>query len=225
MPNQKYDLHVHSKYSDGTCSIADIIKKAKERRLAIIAITDHFWPSRGSQRGGLGLIRQRRREIEEYQSVNHKMRILDGAEVDILSDGELAEVSGGRDQFDLLIGSVHWASDSTTWASAVIRAASRYDFDILGHYDGYLTSYREEDGKKVAQTLADNDITVEISTRYPPRYESFLAYAKHAGCSFVFGSDAHMTKEIGRMKETQRLAAALGLEILPSNQVMKKFCQ
>ncbi|MGM0687530.1 MAG: PHP domain-containing protein, partial [Promethearchaeati archaeon] len=116
MPNQKYDLHVHSKYSDGTCSIADIIKKAKERRLAIIAITDHFWPSRGSQRGGLGLIRQRRREIEEYQSVNHKMRILDGAEVDILSDGELAEVSGGRDQFDLLIGSVHWASDSTTWA-------------------------------------------------------------------------------------------------------------
>ncbi len=225
MPIPSYDLHTHSQYSDASCSVTEIVKKAKERRLAIIAITDHFWPSRGARRGGLSLIQQRRREIDQFRSVNRQLRILDGAEVDILSDGELADIAGGRDQFDILIGSVHWGSDSTTWASAILGAVSRYDFDILGHYDGYLTSYREDDGQKVAVALAENDILVELSARYPPRYESFLAYAKHAGCSFVFGSDAHMTKEIGRMKETQRLAAALGLEILPSNQVMKKFCQ
>lgn len=223
MPGQRYDIHIHSEYSDASSSIEEIVTKSKERRLAIIAITDHFWPSRGSQRGGLGLIQQRRREIERLRSVTRRLQILDGAEVDILSDGELAEVAGGREQFDILIGSVHWGSDSRTWASAVAGAASHHEFDILGHYDGYLTSYQEKDGRKVAEVLASNDVLVELSSRYPPRNESFLELAKEAGCEFVFGSDAHMPREVGRIQKAKELAAALGLEVLSSRQVLKRF--
>jgi len=35
------DLHVHSKYSDGRNSVKEILKAALEKRLNIIAITDH----------------------------------------------------------------------------------------------------------------------------------------------------------------------------------------
>ncbi len=35
------DLHIHSNYSDGTCSIEEIIKEAKSLGLKQIAITDH----------------------------------------------------------------------------------------------------------------------------------------------------------------------------------------
>lgn len=35
------DLHMHSVYSDGTCSVEDIIKNAKQLGLSQIAITDH----------------------------------------------------------------------------------------------------------------------------------------------------------------------------------------
>ena len=39
---KKYcDLHLHSYYSDGTCSPAEIVSKARELGLSVIALTDH----------------------------------------------------------------------------------------------------------------------------------------------------------------------------------------
>ena len=35
------DLHMHTKYSDGTDDIIDILKKAEEKNLSYISITDH----------------------------------------------------------------------------------------------------------------------------------------------------------------------------------------
>ena len=52
-------------------------------KLETIAITDHFWPSMGSQRGGIKNIESRRYEIDTGRSDFPKLAILDGAEVDI----------------------------------------------------------------------------------------------------------------------------------------------
>lgn len=39
---EKYcDLHLHSYYSDGTCSPSELVRKAREARLSPIALTDH----------------------------------------------------------------------------------------------------------------------------------------------------------------------------------------
>ncbi|MCK4566321.1 MAG: PHP domain-containing protein, partial [Candidatus Thorarchaeota archaeon] len=151
----RYDLHIHSSYSDGSAEISEIVQRANMLRLEAIAITDHFWPSIGSQRGGKNTIENRRTEIETARSGYPKIVILDGAEVDIQSNGSLAPVAGGLDQFDIVIGSFHWVSDSTTWASALIKALQKPKFQILGHWDGYLSSYLEEDGRVVAQAIAD----------------------------------------------------------------------
>ena len=35
------DLHMHTKYSDGTDDIIEFLKKAEENNLEIISITDH----------------------------------------------------------------------------------------------------------------------------------------------------------------------------------------
>lgn len=35
------DLHIHSKYSDGTDSVVEILEKAQKRNLEYISITDH----------------------------------------------------------------------------------------------------------------------------------------------------------------------------------------
>ena len=35
------DLHLHSNHSDGTDSVAEILKKAEDKKLEIISITDH----------------------------------------------------------------------------------------------------------------------------------------------------------------------------------------
>ena len=36
-----FDLHLHTKYSDGTDGLIDFLKKAEENKLEIISITDH----------------------------------------------------------------------------------------------------------------------------------------------------------------------------------------
>lgn len=209
----RYDLHIHSSYSDGYADVSEIVQRANMLRLDTIAIVDHFWPSIGSQRGGKNIIENRRTEIETARADYPKIIILDGAEVNIQSNGILTPVAGGLDQFDIIIGSFHWVSDSTTWASALTKALQNPQFQILGHWDGYLSSYREEDGRMVARALADTGIAIELNGRYIPERTEFFELAKDYGCVFALGSDSHSLETVGQLDYLKKLASDLELEL------------
>ena len=210
----RYDLHIHSDFSDAAMSIEEIVEQASRRRLHTIAIVDHFWPSVGSTKGGANLIERRRQIIEDQRIEHQNIRILDGAEIDIQSDGSLAPIAGGIEQFDLVIGSMHFSCNSKIWASIIERAAVKSRFDILGHWDGYLINYNDEDGKRVAKALAENNIAVELSLRYETMHSQFLETARDEGCSFTLGSDSHRVGTIGQLVEQVKLAEALELPML-----------
>jgi histidinol phosphatase-like PHP family hydrolase len=148
--------------------------------------------------------------------------IIDGAEVDILSNGELAPVAGGLEQFDLIIGSFHHYTDSTLWASALSKAARKKQFQILGHWDGYLSSYREEDGEIVARTLADAGVVVELNGRYRIERTDFFETAKTAGCLFSLGSDSHHVSTVGRLDFQYKLASNMELGIIRASELMHR---
>ncbi|MFW9964901.1 MAG: PHP domain-containing protein [Candidatus Sifarchaeia archaeon] len=208
------DLHIHSNYSDGVTSVNKIVQRASSLKLKTIAIADHFWPSLGSRRGGQNLIEQRRHEIETNRSDFPELNILDAAEVDIQSNGELAPVAGGLEQFDLVIGSFHWFTDSTRWASALVKALRRKEFQILGHWDGYLSSYREDDGRIAAEALAEAGVAVELNGRYSVEHVGFLEMAKSYGCVFSLGSDAHHMSTVGDLDFQEKLASDMSLHLL-----------
>ncbi|MFW9806699.1 MAG: hypothetical protein ACFFFK_08225, partial [Candidatus Thorarchaeota archaeon] len=130
------------------------------------------------------------------------------------SNGELAPVGGGLDQFDLVIGSFHWYTDSTTWASALVKALRRKEFQILGHWDGYLSSYREEDGKIAAEALAEAGVAIELNGRYSVEHVEFLELAKSYGCVFSLGSDSHDSSTVGNLEFQEKLAASMNLDII-----------
>ncbi|MFW9925833.1 MAG: PHP domain-containing protein [Candidatus Thorarchaeota archaeon] len=208
------DLHIHSDYSDGKASVEEIVRRAVSLKLKTIAITDHFWPSLGSRQGGKNLIEQRRHEIMTCRVDYPEIRILDGAEVDIQSNGDLAPVAGGLEQFDLVIGSFHWYTDSRNWASALVKATRIREFQILGHWDGYLSSYREEDGEIVSKALSDADVVVELNGRYKIEDTDFFGLAKSAGCVFSLGSDSHDVNTVGRLHFQYKLASSMELPIV-----------
>ncbi|MHA1248150.1 MAG: PHP domain-containing protein [Candidatus Thorarchaeota archaeon] len=210
----RHDLHIHTDYSDGASSVEDVVRRAADVGMEAIAITDHFWPSLGSMRGGLSVIESRRQRIESLRTEFPRIAILDGAEVDVNSDGTLAPVAGGFEQFDVVIASFHFGCNSTQWASVIARLLRKHSFDILGHWDGYLTSYRPEDGAAVARLLAEHDVAVELSTRYPVKHEDFLIEARDAGCMFTLGSDSHTIDTVGQVEEQRQMALALGLPLL-----------
>jgi histidinol phosphatase-like PHP family hydrolase len=212
------DLHVHSNYSDGNSSIDDIVQRAASLKLKTIAIADHFWPSMGSRKGGMNFIKQRHHEIETNRVDYPALTILDAAEVDIQSNGELAPVAGGLDQFDLIIGSFHWYMDSTNWASALVKALRKRKFQILGHWDGYLSSYREEDGRIAAEAIADSGVAIELNGRYSVEHVDFLEMAKSYGCVFTLGSDSHDASTVGNLHFQEKLASSLNLNIMKISQ-------
>ena len=217
-----YDLHIHSSYSDGTNDVSEIVQRADKLHLQAIAITDHFWPSMGSQRGGKSIIENRRFDIETARLDYPKLTILDGVEVDIQSNGNLAPVAEGLSQFDVIIGSFHWMSDSRTWASALIKALQNPQFQILAHWDGYLSSYREEDGKAVASQLAEAGVAVEISGRYISEHTDFFELARDAGCKFTLGSDSHSIETIGQLDFQRKLATDYELELVEFEEFVKQ---
>ena len=208
------DLHIHSHYSDGVSSIEEIIQRAASLKLKTIAIIDHFWPSGGSRKGGKNTIQQRRHKIEIGRIDYPDLTILDGAEVDIQSNGDLTPVAGGLEQFDLVIGSFHRGTDSTRWVSALVKAVRKKEFQILGHWDGYLTSYREEDGWMAAEALAEAGIAVELNGRYLIKNTGFLELAKSFGCVFSLGSDAHEIGTVGKLNFQNKLASSMELQII-----------
>ena len=198
----------------------EIAQKAASLGLKTIAIADHFWPSIGSQRGGKNIIEQRRREIEDARMSFPNLTILDGAEVDIQSNGDLAPVAGGLEQFDLIIGSFHHFTDSTRWASALSKAVRKKQFQILGHWDGYLSSYKEEDGEIAAKALAEAGIVVELNGRYRIEITDFFETAKIAGCQFSLGSDSHHVSTVGRLHFQHKLAENMSLEIIQASDLI-----
>ncbi|TFF67402.1 PHP domain-containing protein [Candidatus Thorarchaeota archaeon] len=214
MDPTRCDLHIHTDYSDAVCTVSEVVKRAAQMRLQAIAITDHFWPSLGSRQKGKGVIDRRREEIVALRLEHPEMAILDGAEVDINFDGTVAPVAGGLDQFDLVIGSVHRGSDSITWSRAICRVLEKAHFDILGHWDGYLRTYRHSDGTTVAKALAEHEVAIELSTRYPIEYVEFLEIARDMGCIFTLGSDSHSADSIGDLTRPKKLAEAYDLPLL-----------
>jgi len=219
-----YDLHIHSSYSDGNCTVSEITQRANKLRLSAVAITDHFWPSLGSVRGGKSIIENRRFEIETARSDYPKLVILDGTEVDIQPNGSLAPVSGGLEQFDIVIGSFHWMSDSRTWSAALIKALRNPQFQVLAHWDGYLSSYREADGQAVVKHLVEAGVAVELSKRYLSEHTDFFESARDAGCKFTLGSDSHSIETIGQLDYQNKLASDLELELIePRDLISSKF--
>lgn len=222
MLNTSYDLHIHSDYSDSISSVQEIASRAATINLETIAVTDHFWPSLGSRPGGKNLIENRRREIERARTEIPSLVILDGVEVDIQSDGSLAPVAGGLEQFDIIIGSFHWVSDSTQWVSTLSKVVKERQFHILGHWDGYLSSYREEDGERAVQVLAEAEIAIELNERYLHEQTHFIEQAKEYGCIFTLGSDSHVVWTIGQLYNSKKIAADFDLEVVEPDYFLQR---
>ncbi len=222
MRNTHYDLHIHSDYSDGTARIHEIVSRANTLSLETIAFADHFWPSLGSRQGGKNIIVSRRREIETAKSEYPALEVLDCTEVDIQSDGSLAPVAGGLGQFDIVIGSFHWASDSTQWASTLSNVVKKKQFDILGHWDGFLSSFREEDGDIAARVLAEAGVAIELNEKYMSEHTRFFERAKEYGCIFTLGSDSHSLKTIGQLDYGKKMAADLNLRVVDPEYFLKQ---
>ncbi len=117
------DLHCHTRWSDGTRTVAQMVEAARARGYAYLAISDHSQSL--AMAGGLDAERVRRQweEIDAENARRDDIVVLKGTEMDILADGRLDfddELLAG---FDWVTASVHsgFGQDAARYTGAGAR--------------------------------------------------------------------------------------------------------
>lgn len=210
-------VHCHTTYSDGKNSIEEMARAAQDLGLEYITITDHSPAS--SYAGGVSLDRLQR-QWEEISAVQErvKIKILRGAESDILVDGSLDYPDHVLEQFDVVIASVHarFGLGRKEMTERLVRTMQLPVFKIWGHALGRLLLEREPfecDVDAVLDALASSRGAVEINGE-PHRLDlapEWLPHAQRRGIPFVVSVDAHSTRGLGALAYAVMMARRGGL--------------
>ena len=202
----KGDLHVHSKWSDGTSSIEEIARAALKKSYQYVAICDHS----KSLKIAHGLDESRLMEqIEEIDRINEKMKgfqILKGTEVDILSDGKLDLPEIILEKLDIVIGAIHsgFKQDKVKMTKRIIRALENPYIHILAHPSGRLLGARDpyeveiealmEAAKKYGKALEINAYFERLDLD-----DIHCRKAKEMGIRVAIGTDSHHLDQMWMM--------------------------
>ena len=198
------ELHTHSNWSDGKLTIAQMATEAVRRGLKILAITDH---STGMGiTGGLSVenIAQQRQEMDALQAeVGDKLLLLQGSEVEIMANGDLAFPDDVLSQFDIVIASLHISlrQPSEKVTARLLNAVRNPHVDIIGHPTGRLIPDREGadlDMEAVMQAAAQSGVALEINA-HPARLDLDDINSRRAialGIPLTINTDAHSASDL-----------------------------
>jgi DNA polymerase (family 10) len=202
----KGDLHVHSKWSDGTSSIEEIAQAAQKRGYQYVAICDHS----KSLRIAHGLDESRlMKQIEEIDRINEKLKgfqILKGTEVDILTDGKLDFPEKILEKLDIVVAAVHsgFKQDKVKMTKRIIRALENPFVNIIAHPSGRLLGARDpyevemdelmEAAKKYGKALEINAYFERLDLD-----DVHCRKAKEMGVRVGIGTDAHHLDQMWMM--------------------------
>lgn len=201
------DFHVHSNYSDGTLSIEEMVKAAKNRGYKALAFTDHSQSLNIANGLTVENVKQQWKEIEEIREKYPNFLILKGIEVDIKKDGSLDYDDEILNGFDLVIASVHnnFNLPSDEMTDRIIKAMENPNVDILGHPTGRMLGTRtpiDFDYNKILEKAIENDVILEINaspSRLDLNDEKALDAIK-SGVKLTINTDAHHPDQYNYME-------------------------
>ena len=201
------DLQMHTTYTDGRDSLADMVKACGDRGYSYIAITDHTKAVRVA--GGLGReeFQAQFRKIDEIRKTGAGPAVLKSAEVDILDAGQLDLDDETLAELDLVVVSVHSKFNMTKadMTQRVVRALRHPRVHVFAHPTGRLLGRREPyplDMEEVVSVAHDYGVLLEVNAQ-PDRLDLndiYCQMARDAGVKLVISTDAHRIAELDNMR-------------------------
>ncbi|HEY4272094.1 MAG TPA: PHP domain-containing protein [Candidatus Udaeobacter sp.] len=221
------DLQMHTRWSDGSGTIAEMAAAAKERSYEFIAITDHSKTLKIA--GGIDE-RALKRQGTEIAKVNvtlskshADLTVLRSIEMNLNPRGEGDMSSDALLDLDLILGSFHSALRKTEDQTERYLAALRNpQIHILGHPRGRVYNFRiglKADWPRVFAEATRLDKALEIDC-YPDRQDlnvKLLKIARDHGSRISLGTDAHHAWQLEFID--LGLAAALRAKI-PADRIL-----
>jgi DNA polymerase (family 10) len=203
----KGDLHCHSNWNGGTNSIEEMGKAAEKMGYEYLGIADHTKFLRiehGLDEKKLSL---QRKEIDKINSKlkaqNSKLRILQGAEANILADGSIDIMDTALAKLDYVIAGVHsqFKMERAQMTERLIRAMKNPNVDIISHPTGRIIQRRDEyqiDFDRILRVARETKTILEINS-FPERLDlndQNIKRAKTAGVKMIINTDSHHREQL-----------------------------
>jgi len=206
-------FHVHTTWSDGRASIAQMAEEVQRLGWRYVGIADHsqaafyahgLFPERLIKQG---------QEIRKLQDGLPDVKIFHGVECDIRPDGSLDYEDSVLAQLDYVIVSIHSVTrmDRESMTRRVIRAIRHPSATMLAHPSGRLLLEREAyqlDWDQIFQAAADTGTAIEFNTT-PERYDldwRLIRKATSQGIRISINPDAHRLEMLQNVFEGIRTA-------------------
>ncbi|HKQ09377.1 MAG TPA: DNA polymerase/3'-5' exonuclease PolX [Blastocatellia bacterium] len=201
------DFHMHTTWSDGQNSIREMVEAARRRGYQYIAITDHTQSTTIANGNTPAELLKEIEEIDAAAREYDDIRVLKGAEVDILSDGSLDMPFEVLDRLDWIVISIHAGFQQTKEqiTERVVRAMETGYPNVFAHPTGRILGERpgyEIDLEQVFAAAKKHNVRLELnSSPYRLDLNSYwLRVARQAGVGFVISTDAHQTRGFEAMR-------------------------
>lgn len=208
-------VHVHTSYSDGAATLAEMAACCRRLGYGYVGITDHS--KSAFYANGLDVSRLSR-FIDEADSLNEKckdFRIFKGIECDILKDGSLDYPDSVLERLDFVIASIHssFRMPAAEMTRRIVEAVTNPRVTMLGHMTGRLLLERrgyDLDVDAVFEAAARSGTIIELNCN-PFRMDvdyTLLPRMREMRIMTSVNPDAHSPADVGFIS---RGVAALNL--------------
>ncbi len=203
----KSELHAHTTASDGSMSIEELARAAKQRGFHTIAVTDH---SKSSAIAG-GISPERLAEhIKAIHAARKKVdgiSILAGSEVDILADGSLDYDDDLLATLDVVVASPHASlrQEPAVATERLLKAIRHPLVHILGHPTGRLLDKRRGLSPDMSQIIAaakQHNVALEINAHWMrlDLRDTHVRAAVEAGALIAIDCDVHEKEDFDNLR-------------------------
>ena len=215
----KGDLQMHTTASDGKNSIEEMAEAARALGHEYIAITDHS--KAVTVANGLDEKRMAA-HIKKIHAANEKglgIRVLAGAEVDILKDGALDYSDELLAQLDVVVCSIHshFNLEREAMTERMLAAIENPYAQIIGHPTGRVLLRRDPidyDMEKILAACAKHGVAMECNS-YPDRLDLkdvYLRMCKERGVKVAISTDSHNAGNLSLIRYGVKMARRGWLE-------------
>jgi DNA polymerase (family 10) len=231
------DMHTHTLESDGADSIEEMADAAMKADLDYFATTNHtksLGIANGMDERGFAKFFKRVDKLND--SLDGKIRVLKGAEVDILKDGSLDLDRECLKSMDCVVAAVHsyFRMEESEMTKRVCKALESGLVHIFAHPTGREINVREQypiDLEKLFVAAERNKVALEINS-FPIRLDlsdTNIMRASKYKVKFAIDTDAHRTSHFGFLRYGVGTARRGWLEkgrvmnTLPLSGIMKEL--
>jgi DNA polymerase (family 10) len=206
----KGDLHCHTKWSDGSCTIKDMAKSAQDMGYEYLGITDHTKFLKIENGLNEKRLLEQKKEIDKLNKKfptfapagasawQGKFQILQGAETNILNDGSIDINDNALKKLDYAIAGIHsnFKMPKQEMTERIIKAIKNPHIHIIAHPTGRILKKRDRyqcDFDKILRAAKQYGKILEINAQ-PRRLDlndQHIRQAKEMGVKMVINSDSH----------------------------------